>query len=708
MGTAPAMSRFGGSVGASDGQAAELQATRGLLEEEEEVDFQNQGDDDLSRRLEGLGFGPTDDGDGVGLYHLADASAICGGRVGNVASDHRICLKADGECLASTHQATRDEDLLEGLVGKVLVRTKPGGGAKAAYVTPSIGYDTFVAHGGAVDLMNTRNIRPAWAIIFEELKKDGSDMVKPLARMSGVATPGKAVRFAVASGEEDDDDERTDWAASVNAAIHQIKMMTGIDKPGFAVGDDTSLWVGLRKIRVIAESAAKTGYDATSLARQAVDAAAEAAAAAERTRQRFTLLDSRVRAGVDKIDGQSAAYATVKGLAAVKLELAELFGIVVDLVTAAEGADTSHGSDGGGVGGGNGSGIGRTGPPPPDARWGQEDPGDLEAKIVAKLMAEMGDLEARITSIAVSVGAETFGDPTDVLQFVTNKTVHDAFEVWIGATALVTFGETDVATLEQSLAQELTSAKTGRSIDKSSVVASFKSKNGLPYLLGGDVSKRSEDVPLAAIPDWDTWAGTQGSGGKRGELTKLITRQVDRHTAMFKLLQRGRPEAIALAVAILQEANTWLKSLFDAVSTQYTFLVQTTYGDSPTKVEKAECFKVVASMVKIVFEDLQVVRVHAMSAYLDSNKARCSATYLWATLQELHVMREFQRLDFIRHPSVAPMLMLFLYHNRAPVSHLQALEQTVKDHADTITTLEKEVKSNRSQIDRIDSKIKKK
>ena len=117
MGTAPAMSRFGGSVGASDGQAAELQAARGLLEEEEEVDFQNQGDDDLSRRLEGLGFGPTDDGDGVGLYHLADASAICGGRVGNIASDHRICLKADGECLASTHQATRDEDLLEGLVG---------------------------------------------------------------------------------------------------------------------------------------------------------------------------------------------------------------------------------------------------------------------------------------------------------------------------------------------------------------------------------------------------------------------------------------------------------------------------------------------------------------------------------------------------------------------------------------------------------------
>eukprot|EP00563_Minutocellus_polymorphus_P001407 CAMPEP_0181033174 /NCGR_PEP_ID=MMETSP1070-20121207/7115_1 /TAXON_ID=265543 /ORGANISM="Minutocellus polymorphus, Strain NH13" /LENGTH=361 /DNA_ID=CAMNT_0023110581 /DNA_START=55 /DNA_END=1140 /DNA_ORIENTATION=- len=339
---------------------------------------------------------------------------------------------------------------------------------------------------------------------------------------------------------------------------------------------------------------------------------------------------------------------------------------------------------------------------------GREESGELEARILAKLTAEMADLEARITSIAVSVGAETFGDPTEVLQFVTNKTVHDAFEAWIGATALLTFGETDVTTLEQSLQQELTSAKTGRSIDKSSVVASFKSKNGLPYLLGGDMSKRSESVPLAAVPDWDAWAGTQGTGGKRGELTKLITRQVERHTAMFKLLQRGRPEAVALASAILQESSTWLKSLFDAVSTQYTFWVQTTYGDSPSKVEKAECFKVVASMVKIVFEDLQVVRVHAMSAYLDANKARCSATYLWATLQELHVMREFQRLDFIRHPSVAPMLMLFLYHNRAPVSQLQALEQTVKDHADTITILEKEVKSNRSQIDRIDSKIKKK
>ena len=188
MGTAT-MSRslFGGTVGVSGGPADASQAAEGLLEEEEVV-FGDPGDDDLNRRLEGLGVGLTDDGDGLGLYHLVDASVICGGRVGGGA-DHRICLKADGECLAATHHASRDEDLLADLVGKVLVRTKPGGGAKAACASPSIGYAEFSAYGGAVDMLNSRKPRRVWATIFGELEK-GGDLVKPLVEMAAIATQG--------------------------------------------------------------------------------------------------------------------------------------------------------------------------------------------------------------------------------------------------------------------------------------------------------------------------------------------------------------------------------------------------------------------------------------------------------------------------------------------------------------------------------------
>ena len=91
--------------------------------------------------------------------------------------------------------------------------------------------------------------------------------------------------------------------------------------------------------------------------------------------------------------------------------------------------------------------------------------------------------------------------------------------------------------------------------------------------------------------------------------------------------------AIALAKSILDESHTWWKGLFDFMSTQYTFLVETTYGEQPSVAEKAECWKVVASMVKIIFEQIQEVRVSAMSAYLNPDKARCSSSYLWATMQ---------------------------------------------------------------------------
>ena len=142
MGTAT-MSRslFGGTGGVAGGLGAAAQGAEGLLEEEEVV-FQDAGDDALSRRLEDLGVELTDDGDGLLLYRLTDASVICGGRVGGGA-DHRICLKADGECVAAAHQASRDEELLAELVDKVLVRTKPGGGAKAAYTSPAISFAVF-------------------------------------------------------------------------------------------------------------------------------------------------------------------------------------------------------------------------------------------------------------------------------------------------------------------------------------------------------------------------------------------------------------------------------------------------------------------------------------------------------------------------------------------------------------------------------------
>ena len=181
----------------------------------------------------------------------------------------------------------------------------------------------------------------------------------------------------------------------------------------------------------------------------------------------------------------------------------------------------------------------------------------MEARLSAQFTAMVEALENRVTSKAVQAGPESFGDSTEALLFVTNETVHvqGAFESWIGPITLMVSGETDISMLEQSLRQELTSHKTGNTIDQSAMIAAFKLGCSVPYLLGGEVTKRTDNKPLADIPDWEAWAGAKGSGGKRSELTKLLGRLKTRHQSMIKLIQSGKPRAIALAVSILWAAG---------------------------------------------------------------------------------------------------------------------------------------------------------
>ena len=70
-------------------------------------------------------------------------------------------------------------------------------------------------------------------------------------------------------------------------------------------------------------------------------------------------------------------------------------------------------------------------------------------------------------------------------------------------------------------------------------------------------TKRTDSKPLAAVPDWESWAGSKGSGGKRAELTKTLATLVQRHKTMIELVQHrgkdmvasGRPGASKLSTS---------------------------------------------------------------------------------------------------------------------------------------------------------------
>ena len=120
-------------------------------------------------------------------------------------------------------------------------------------------------------------------------------------------------------------------------------------------------------------------------------------------------------------------------------------------------------------------------------------------------MKALVDLAAtRLQSKAVSCGAESFSDLAEAHQFVLTESVLDGCEAWMGAVNLMVSGETDITTLDESLQQELTSGKTGKSIDKLVQSSSFRTLGGLPSLLGGEATKRTDSLTCTVWIQRDT------------------------------------------------------------------------------------------------------------------------------------------------------------------------------------------------------------
>lgn len=137
----------------------------------------------------------------------------------------------------------------------------------------------------------------------------------------------------------------------------------------------------------------------------------------------------------------------------------------------------------------------------------------------------------------------------------------------------------------------------------------------------------------------------------------------------------GHPAACSLAIYLLEESFTFWTRLCAGVDSFFLYLVTTTYGSAPTKEGKAECWTVVLTMLRVVWRELRKVRVVAESAYAysDSNPALMVGQYLWATLQDHRVQKEFLDAGFRSHPQVAPRITMYLFENQAPKVETTAL-----------------------------------
>jgi len=91
---------------------------------------------------------------------------------------------------------------------------------------------------------------------------------------------------------------------------------------------------------------------------------------------------------------------------------------------------------------------------------------------------------------------------------------------------------------------------------------------------------------------------------------------------------------------------------------------------NPSKEIKATTWKVTTLAIGKLFEELRKARQPGLSAEISPNPLHVVGRFLYATLQELKVMRDFQLKGFDGHPSIQLIKMTHVFDNYTPRSEI--------------------------------------
>lgn len=159
--------------------------------------------------------------------------------------------------------------------------------------------------------------------------------------------------------------------------------------------------------------------------------------------------------------------------------------------------------------------------------------------------------------------------------------------------------------------------------------------------------------------------------------------------------------AESLAETLLERRGVMWEKSGSAIDGFFRMLVNTTYGDLPTKDQHQECWTVAKLMLWVFLRELPKVRVGVESAYTSADPHICIGTYLWHTLQAHRVMDEFRAANYHRHPTILPSIVNHLIKYRAPKVKMAALWAK-------LASQEKDLRELSSSVDKLTTKVNKK
>jgi len=192
----------------------------------------------------------------------------------------------------------------------------------------------------------------------------------------------------------------------------------------------------------------------------------------------------------------------------------------------------------------------------------------------------------------------------------------------------------------------------------------------IPPILEGpkDSSLREAKHDFNAACTFEDWMSVDSLGGTAKNLTSWVVRAFDRIQGTINLTL-GSPQANGVMMELRGEFITHFRAIFTTkVTSFYQKILGKTGGAPPHTAEvKATCWALVTKLLKVLFQEIHKVRMFAseLGNFRDDN-VRVNGLFLYATLEELRVLREFTSHDYRRHPKYNQCIVLHLFNTSLP------------------------------------------
>ena len=220
---------------------------------------------------------------------------------------------------------------------------------------------------------------------------------------------------------------------------------------------------------------------------------------------------------------------------------------------------------------------------------------------------------------------------------------------------------------EDMRSEELHASKTQRSPMQSTHIQSCKT--GVPAIFDG--MKGGTRVPGCEFNGVKTFAEWKPPNGREG-LGKILKEGLDRSCNAIKdtieMTLAFHPVARLVMRELLAANKIKIMALFATeIPAYYDELLSKTGGKNPSPQSKAACWALVTKLLRTFFKEVHKVRSFASEAVsLGADSLQANGMFLYAAVEELRVLREFEASDWHNHPKFNQNVVLHLFETCLP------------------------------------------